>query len=204
MFRNKIIKNCPADSYSMPSLEGLSSANKGKFRPPKANPVDIEREAFEKGFASGEKAGYEMGKQKAALLLDHLENLFQEMSTLKEKMLSELEPQMVVLAITMARKILREELSTHPEIIEKMVKEAINKISKTGPITIKVNRSLYDLLVEKKEEYQELFPDLIFELDPKGPNGGAVVHSLSEEVQTDLDFQLSNIIEELRNHSGNA
>ena len=204
MFKNKIIKNCPADSYSMPCLEGLSSAGKGKSGPPKKNHEDIEREAFEKGYASGEKAGYEMGKQKAALLLGQLENLFKEMTTLKEKMFSEFEPQMTMLAITMARKILREELSTHPEVIEKMIKEAITKISKTGPITIKANKSLYHLLVEKKEEYRELFPDLIFELDHHCPNGGAVIHSLSEEVQTDLDFQLSNIIEELRNRSGNA
>ncbi len=205
MYRNKILKNCPANSYSMPALEGLSSPYRGKAGAlPKKDPVDVEREAYEKGYASGEKAGYEMGKQKAALLFNHLENLFQEVSTLKEKMLTELEPQMVLLAVTIARKILKEESATHPEIATKMIKEAINKISKTGTITIKLNRPLYDLLIEKKEELQEIFPDLLFDLDPNCPEGGAVVRSLSEEVQTDLDFQLSNIIEDLRFKSRDA
>jgi flagellar assembly protein FliH len=205
LYRNKILKNYSADSYSMPSLERLPSPCKGKAgSPAKKDPVDIEREAYEKGYASGEKAGYEMGRQKAALLFNHLENLFQEVSTLKEKMLSELEPQMVLLAVTIARKILKEESATHPEIAAKMIKEAITKISKTGTITIKLNRPLYDLLIEKKEEFQKIFPDLLFELDSDCPTGGAVVRSLSEEVQTDFDFQLSNIIEDLRFRSRDA
>lgn len=188
----------------MPYLEGLSQGKAGKAHPEKINPEEIERQAFEKGYASGEKAGFEMGKQKAGLLITDLENLFKKINMLKEKRLSELEPQVVLLAVAMARKILKEELSLHPEIIEKMVKEAINKISRTDPITIKLNRSLYDLFMEKKTEFLELSSDLIFKLDDNVPEGGSIVCSSSEEIQTDLDFQLSNIIDELRNHLGNA
>lgn len=204
MFRTKVIKECSADSYPMPYLEGLSQGKAGKAHPVKINPEEIERQAFEKGYASGEKAGYEMGKQKAGLLITDLENLFKKINSLKEKQLSELEPQVVLLAVAMARKILKEELSLHPEIIEKMVKEAINKISRTDPITIKLNRSLYELFMEKKSEFLELSSDLNFKLDNNVPEGGAIVCSPSEEIQTDLEFQLSNIIDELRNHLGNA
>ena len=204
MFRKRIIKNCRVNSYLMPSLDDLPLFEKEEYQPSKADPEAIERDAFEKGFASGEKAGYEMGEQKSTVLLDHLENLFKEIYSLKEKVLSEIEPQMVLLSIAMARKILKEELKSSPEFVEKMVREALIKISKIGPIAIKLNQPLYDRLVKKKKEFQEIFPDLIFELDTKAPEGGAVVRNMAEEIQTDLDFQLSNMIEDLRTHLENA
>ena len=204
MFKNKVIKDCQADSYSMPYLDGLPMAGKGISRHSKYNPEAIERDAFEKGYASGEKAGLEMGEQKAAVLLDRLEKILREMKTIKENILSEIEPQVILLSVAMAQKILKEEISVRPEIVEKMVKEAINKISKVSRITIRVNRPLYDLLVKKKEEFREIYPELIFELDPEVPEGGAVVRNHSQEIHTNLDFQLSNIIEDLRAYLGNA
>jgi flagellar assembly protein FliH len=204
LLSRKIIKDCPTNAYAMPCLGSRFKTDQGESRPSKKTPEAIEREAYEKGYDSGEKAGYEMGKQKADLLVKRLENISKGFEALQGEKLSQLEPQVVILAIAMARKILKEELSLHPEIIGKMVKEALNKICKTGPVTIKLNRSVYDLLEEKKEEFQMTCPDLIFELDDQVSDGGAVVHCISEEVQTDLDFQLSNIVEELRNKLKNA
>ncbi len=204
MFKNKLLKNCSVVSYSMPTLEGFPLLGGEDPLTDRINPEAIEREAFEKGFASGEKAGYEMGEQKAAVFLDQLEKLFKEIYALKEKMVSELESQMVLLSIAMAQRILKKELKITPEIVELMVKEAVKQINPIGPITIKLNPSLYDRLDKKKMEFQEIFPDLIFELDHKAPEGGAVVCSLSQEIQTDLDFQLSNVVEDLRAHLENV
>ncbi|MBI4764738.1 MAG: hypothetical protein HY787_09055 [Deltaproteobacteria bacterium] len=200
---NKIIKSCPAVGYSMPTLEGYPRSGTKRALNKVSDPGAIEREAFEKGFASGEKAGYEAGEQKAAVFLDRLEKLFQEIFSLKEKIMSELEPQLVLLSIGLARRILKKELKAGPEIIEQMVKEAIKEISSTGPITIKLNPLLYDRLNKKKMEFQEVFPDLIFERDVKAPDDGAVVSNPFQEIQTDLDFQLSNLIEELRSRLEN-
>jgi flagellar assembly protein FliH len=200
----KIIKGCPANLYSMPHLDGLLVAGKMLSQPSKKSPEAIEREAYERGYASGEKAGYEMGKQKADLIANRLEKLLKEFKILIEKKLADLEPQVVLLSIAMARKILKEELSLHPELIEKMIKEALNKICKTGPVTIKLNHSLFDFLGNKKKDFQEICPDLIFELDNQVTPGGAIIHCHSEELQTDLDFQLSNLIEEFRTHLRNV
>jgi flagellar assembly protein FliH len=202
--KNRIIKNTPVVSYSMPTLECFLLSGEESSLQDKIDPELIEREAFEKGFASGEKAGYEIGEQKAAIFLVQLEKLFKEIYSLKEKMLSELEPQIVLLSIAMARRILKEELKATPEIVEIMVKEAVRQISPIGPITIKLNPSLFDRLNKHKKEFQEIFPDLIFVLDHKAPEGGAVVRNSFQEIQTDLDFQLSNIIEDLRGHLENV
>lgn len=200
----KLVKDFQANPYAMPDLKDLSSSGQAKSRASKASPETIEREAFEKGFASGEKAGLEMGKQKAELIIDRLKNVLRDCNTLKEKMLSEFEPQVILLAIAMARKILKEQISDRPEIHREMIEAAIQKISKNSSISIRLNRPLYELLINEKEKLQTIFPDILFELDNQIPEGGAIVRSQSEEVQTDLDYQLSIIIEELRNQLGHG
>ena len=188
----------------MPTLESCSIPGSGGLPPGRRrDPELIEREAFEKGFAAGEKAGYEAGEQRAAVFLEGFEKLFQEISSLKEKIILETEPQLVLLSIGLARRILKEELQIHPEIIEHMVKEAIKELSQIGPVTIKLNPVLYDRFYKKKKEFQEIFPDLLFERDVNAPAKGAVVCNPFQETQTDLDFQLSNLIEELRSRLEN-
>ena len=204
LFRNKIIKNSPVISYAMPTLDCYPLSGGEGALAQKKDPETIEREAYEKGFASGEKAGFEVGEQKAAVFLDRLEKLFGEFFSLKEKLSSELESQLVLLSIGLARRVLKEELKSSPEIIEQMVKEAVKEISPIGPITIKLNPFLYERLNKKKKEFQEIFPDLIFEMDRKAPDEGAMVSNPFQEIQTDLDFQLSNIVEELRSQLENA
>jgi flagellar assembly protein FliH len=204
LFKNKIMKNFQAVSYAMPTLDCYPLSGSKRALTERIDPEVIEREAFEKGFASGEKAGFEAGEQKATIFLDQLETLFREIYSLKEKLTAELESQLVLLAFGIARRILKKELKSTPEIIEEMVKEAVKEIGPIGPITVKLNSSLYDQLNKKKKEFQEIFPDLLFEKDNKAPESGAVVSNPFQEIQTDLDFQLSNVIEELRTRLENV
>jgi flagellar assembly protein FliH len=198
LFNSTVIKTGRVADYDMPRLEDYPGPDGLGKRAPQIDPEAIERQAFETGYAAGEKAGLEMGRKKAAVLYGQLKKVCDELTSLKEKTLSALEPQILLLTITMARKILKEELSLRPEVIHTLIKEAIHKIAKPASITIKLSRPLYDLLLENKEEFEALHSGLLFELDPSLSGGGAVVHSSAEEIVTDLDFQLANMVEELR------
>jgi flagellar assembly protein FliH len=198
LFNRKIIKGRLAVNYDMPSLEDFSSRERAEEQAVKVDPEAIEREAYQTGYDAGEKAGLEMGKKKAAVLTGQLEKLCEEVTAVKEKVLSTLEPQVLLLAVTMARRILQEELSLRPEVIQNLIKEGLNRISKTDPITIKLSRTLYDLVLGEKEAFTATHRDLFFELDSSLSGGGAVICSSVEEVPIDLDFQLATLVEELR------
>jgi len=198
------MKNCPAVSYSMPTLDGFPFSETDKVLTERSDPEEIERQAFEKGFAEGEKTGIESGEKKAAVFLRQLETLCSEIHSLKERLMSEFESQIVLLASEMAKRIIKKELMSSSEIIETLVQEALKKLDPIGPITIKLNPFLFERLNQKKKEFQEVFPDLLFEKDNKAPENGVVVSSPFQEIDTDLDFQLSNIIEELRSRIKNA
>jgi len=157
----------------------------------------IEREAYEKGFATGERAGFEMGEQKAKVLIEKVEALINELVSLKQQIAKEVEPQCVELAVGIARKIVIKEMTTKPEEIVRMVKEALLKLERTGQITIKVNPALYDFFTRHKPDIVKIHPDIVFDADPSVSRYGTVVMGPVEDVVTDVDEQLKNLIKDI-------
>lgn len=166
------------------------------------NIENIEREAYEKGFEAGEKAGFAMGEQKAMVLVEKLEAIIKELTTLRETLIKELEPQLIELAVSIARKIILKELTMNPDEIVEITKEAITRLERTGQITIKINPSLYDLFMKHKPEILNLHPDTVFDVDPGASLYGSVVKGPVEDVVTDVDEQLKNLIKEMGDRLG--
>lgn len=157
----------------------------------------IEREAYEQGFASGEKAGCEMGERQTAVLLERLGQLCAEIETARKAALDEIEAMVPGLAREIARKIILTELKVRPDIIGAIVKEAMRRIERTGKITVKINPALQELFMKLKPSLLETHPNIVFDLDPSVTATGSVVIGAYEEVVTDIDEQLKNVIEDM-------
>lgn len=203
--RARVIKEGDSALFKMPFFDehpayGKREKDRSGFSEQRI--TEIEREAYESGFMAGERAGMEMGEQKAAILLDGLETIISGMKSLKEQFIGDLEPQLADLAIAIARKIVMEELSVRPELIAGIVKEAMKKIDRTGKVTIRINPGLHGLFLKLKPELTELHPDIVFEVDPSVAVTGPLVIGEKEEVVTDIDVQLSNIRENLEAGGG--
>lgn len=142
---------------------------------PVQNPEKIEKEAFERGYEAGERAGFAMGEQKAIVLVDRLEGFLREISTFKKSLLSETEPQIIELAVGVARKIILKELTLNPEEIVRITREAMMRIERTGMITIKINPLLHDLFMKYRPDLLSVHHDILFDIDPSAPRYGSVV-----------------------------
>ncbi len=189
LLSRNIGENKSVSLYAMPALKNEFALGKS---------LDfIEREAYEKGYAAGEKAGFEMGMEKAKVFLDRIDNILNELTTLRESLVQEAEPQVVELAVSIAEKILRRELAMRPDSIVAMTKEALLRIERSGQITIKINPALYDLFMKMKPQLQNVHPDIVFDVDPSVPSHGTVVMGATEDVVTDLDEQLRNLIKDM-------
>ncbi|MBI4848052.1 MAG: hypothetical protein HY808_05665 [Nitrospirae bacterium] len=159
---------------------------------------EIQRQAYEDGFASGEKAGYAAGEQKALVLIEGLEKIINEITEVKDTLAEALQQQAVDLAVAIARKIIIEEISTKPEIIITMVKEALKKLQRTGAITIKINPALHELFIKNKQELIDIHQDIVLEVISSVPVTGPLVISKTEEVVTDIDSLLAKVVEEMK------
>lgn len=202
LFKGKIISKTEVSPFSMPELIE-KDIEAGPVKEIDHTIEEIEREAYERGFEAGEKAGLAMGEEKARVILERIENLLKDLMTLRQRILADLRGQIIELALSIARKIILQEIKTDPEIVVNMTKEAIMRIERTGPVTIKISPSLYNLFMRLKPDLQNLHDDLIIDVDPSISAYGSLVIGPQEEVSTDVDEQLRNIIKELGERIGN-
>jgi hypothetical protein len=196
LFNDKVLKDSEAELYSMPVLEEENSPRSKELILHRNE--DIQRQAYEEGFAMGEKAGFAEGEQKALMLVARLENTIKEFTDFKDHMVECLEPRVVNLATLISKKIIVEEIKTRPEIIVTMVKESLKRLQRFGTITIRINPALNDLFVKNKAELLEIHKDIVFDLNTGVSVTGPVVTSEIEEVVTDIDSLLNNIIDEMK------
>ncbi|MBF0343150.1 MAG: hypothetical protein HQL06_02870 [Nitrospirae bacterium] len=166
--------------------------------------VLIEKEAYQKGLQKGieegEKTGLKNAQDITTPMIEHLSRLIEDLKTFRTKSLEGLQPQVVELAVGIAKKIIGEELSVKPELIISIVKEALMRIDKAGHITIKVNPAVYDLIIKHKDNLLDVHSDVGFEVDTTVSQKGPVVASTTEEISTDIDELFYNAIEDMRDN----
>lgn len=194
LYRNGIADNKGITLFDMPALRAPLISQEVL---PETNTEENEREAYKKGFEEGEKAGFDLGEQKAAVLAGRIENILTEITDLRKKIIREIEPQCLELAVGIARKIVLRELTANPDDLVEMTKEAMKKLERNGQIVIKINSSLYNLFMKHREGILNIHPDIVFDVDPAAQPFGSVVMSPTEDVITDIDVQLKNLIQEM-------
>ncbi len=195
MSKGKVLRGEAVAEYGMPSLRLERKVPSGYD--PAESAEALEREAYEKGFQAGERAGYEVGEKKARMLLEGLEAIIAELTEVKKRVLSELEPRVFALSVGMAKRILREEIRQNREGIVNLIKAAMQKIERMDTIVIKVNPVLKELIERHRPELMSIHPEVKFDLDPSVPPSGPLVVSPEQEVITDPDLLMSNLLEDL-------
>jgi flagellar assembly protein FliH len=191
LFNKKVIKDSAAQIYTMPALEAE--------RIPYSQIIEEKQKlGYEEGFASGEKAGFAEGEQKAALIIDRLTEIINEITAFREGLVKEAEDQVVDLSIAIAMKIITEEVQTRPEILISIVNEALKKMQKRGTITIKINPALHELFKENHSSLLDIHEDIVFDVNENVPVTGPLVVSQTEEVVTDIHSMIANVVEEIK------
>jgi len=212
LYRGKVYKDANTRIYQLFSFGSMSPAKEiSKTEKVKDEPEqkidenalelkvkEIESKAYEKGFTSGEKAGFAKGEERLDVLLDGIESIIKEMEVIKKETIKKLEPQVLDLAIAIAKKIVIDELTIHPDVIIRTVKESLKKLNKTGTIKIKVNNSYYDLFIKKKPELLEMHSDVVFEVEPSFPLTKVLITGPLEEIVVDIEEMVKGIAEEIK------
>lgn len=208
MFKGKIIRDKKGERYDPPEFKDeeriQEEVEKQEEIDFEAEIAEVKKDAYEKGygegFASGESSGFQSGEEKAMPILEELEalvNQFKSYIELREQTLNELEPQVVEMAITMARKVIIEEPKINPEVIVTIVKEALSRLENKGPVKIKVNPAIYELIMKAKPELSEISSELIFDTDSDSSPNGPLLEGPTQAVITDMDQLINNVLEDI-------
>ncbi|MBI5894328.1 MAG: hypothetical protein HZB79_11935 [Deltaproteobacteria bacterium] len=153
--------------------------------------LQTEREAYQKGFEAGEKAGFEFGTQKAEVIVKRLSNILSELSTIKADTYKEMEQEIAKLALAIAKQIIHYEVGLNNEVVMHVTKAAIKAAHDGNDVmTIKVNPSDFEYMVKAKPEvlsHIDGVKNINIEEDETVSKGGCVLETLYDEVDARLE-----------------
>ncbi len=98
----------------------------------------LEREAFTKGYAQGERAGLEAGGKRAEAMLRRIGQTIEELSGLRQTLIHETEREMVQLALTLARRVVHREVTLDPELAAALAHVALERLGTNTPATVRL------------------------------------------------------------------
>ncbi len=152
----------------------------------------LERDAFAKGYAQGERAGVEAGGKRAEAMLRRVAQTIEQLSQLRRTIVRETERQMVQLAIDLARRIVHRELTLDPTLVAAMAHLALERLGESTPATIRLNPEDYAVVATQRGEQWEGSQVAIVP-DPGVARGGCVVESDFGTVDGRLDAQFDEV-----------
>lgn len=168
------------------------------MRSPEQARVDLEQEAYCRGFSDGEKSGFAQGEQAAAdaarsrlePLLESLRHLLTALEGLERRTCHDLEKELVHLALGVARKIVGREVQADAETVAGIVHDALSRVEHAERITIRMNPADMERLNELTPQFMESLPHAgraCFEADASISSGGCRVESDSGDIDARIE-----------------
>jgi len=156
----------------------------------------LEREAYEKGFAQGEKDGLDLGEKKALKVVENIENFFTEMSNLRKEILKQYERQILELIFSIAKKIIHHQIGSDEKAIEDTVLKAVHLAVEKSKIALRVNPEDFDYVERLRPEFFAKFKELksiVVTSDPSITRGGCFLETPYGDVDARIETELEMI-----------
>lgn len=167
---------------------------------------DLEQAAFCRGFSDGEKKGYAQGEhdgREAAMkqispVLQSLQQMLSELESLRRRESRNLESELVELALAVARKVVGREVTTHPDSVAQLLRDAVGRLEHAGTLTIRMNPGDLDRMSDASSQLLNGLVDpgrIRFEADASISVGGCFIESEAGAVDARIEQRL-RIVEE--------
>lgn len=156
----------------------------------------LERAAYENGFKAGEKAGFELGRQKADVLFSGLGGIIDELESFKRRIYGPCMDEMKELVLAIARKVIHRELELKDDTVLSCVETALQSVVAGGEITIRVNPRDLELMRRHRPELIRSgagIKSVAIEGDEGVTKGGCAIETRHGEI----DATIESVIEEI-------
>jgi flagellar assembly protein FliH len=168
--------------------------------PPPPDFAELERDAFAKGFAQGERSGQEAANQRGEAMLRRLTQTLQELTDLRSQMIRQTERQMVELALAVARRIVHREVSIDPDLLLAMARVALDRLGDAAQITVRLNPDDYRSVGGSRIS-QLTASNVTVVADGRIPRGGCQIDSDMGTLEAGIDAQIHEIAQALLGRS---
>ena len=190
----------PLDDLVPPTSPYLEDVNRQAAAPPPPDvPVEeprpsfaeLEREAFTKGYAQGERAGAEASARRGEAALRRLAQTIDELANLRSELLQKTERQVVELSLAIAARVLRREVSVDRELLIAMARVALERLGENTSATIRLNPEDYAIIGAQAHLGEHDVVRVV--ADPLVSSGGCLVQSDFGLIDAGIDAQLGEV-----------
>jgi len=160
------------------------------------NISSIEQEAYEKSFAQGEKDGFEFGEKKAIKVAENIENLFNEMVSLKHDISKQYEREIIDLIFAVAEKIVHHEVRSKESVIKNAIFEALELAIEKSKVVFNVNPDDYDYVEKLRPELfnqNKGLKSIVVTSDPGVSRGGCYLETPYGNIDATIESKLEKI-----------
>jgi flagellar assembly protein FliH len=174
-----------------PAAVGAGASDDGITAEHQARLAALEREAFTKGYAQGERAGLEAGGKRAEAMLRRVAQTLEELGGLRQTLIHETEREMVQLALTLARRVVHREVTLDPELAAALAHVALERLGTTTPATIRLNPEDYTIVAQDGARWGGASVTVV--PDPSISRGGCLVESEFGSVDATIERQFDEL-----------
>jgi flagellar biosynthesis/type III secretory pathway protein FliH len=158
----------------------------------------IEKEAYEKGFAEGRKAGSEVGEKMGEALLNQYSAGLDALNKVRKELFAAAEREVIRLSLEIARKIIKREVAIDDELILTLVKVALARVADHAVITVRVNPKDYHSIERHRAaggngSDAALSESVKLVEDPLIARGGCIIETESGTIDARVEEQLREI-----------
>ncbi len=176
-------------------LYGAVEAGPSMTSAPAVDLAALERDAFTKGYAQGERAGAEAGAARAEAMLRRLAQTLEDLQGLRKDLVRRTERDVVELAIAISRRVLHRELALDHDLLLALARVALDRLGDVATASIRLHPD--DFAIAMTGSLSAHAHGVQIVADPAVHRGGCVVQSEFGSVDVGVAAQIDELSQAL-------
>jgi flagellar assembly protein FliH len=185
-----------AKKYSPQFEQHLKEMESKVLQQAKERILLLEKEAYEKGFAQGEKNGSELGQKKIETIVHQLNNLLTEIERRRIDLYKNYEKEMVQLVLSIAKRVLHREVDIHEDVVLFTLQEAFKYVVDKREVVVHLNPVDYQYLLSHRDRLslavEEMRGIKMIE-DPAITRGSSLLETSFGDIDATFESQFEQI-----------
>jgi flagellar assembly protein FliH len=180
-------KPIAAEVHAAPSLEEQTALT--------------EKQAYDQGFAQGEKDGYELGETRARKIIEKIESLYDEMTRLKSGLVRAYEKDLLTTIFAIAEKVVHTHLALDETAVKDNILAALDLVAEKRDVTVKINPEDFEYVEKLRPELfskNKHIKSIMITSDPAVTRGGCRMETSNGDVDATIESQLKIIQQSLK------
>jgi flagellar assembly protein FliH len=162
--------------------------------------AQLEKEAYEKGYAEGREKGYASGQDEIDRLIRRLHVIIDKAIEKRNEIIDDSENQLIDMVLLIARKVIKVISENQRNVVINNVIQSLRKLKSRGDVVVRVNLEDLQLATEHAREFVEKIENVktvtVME-DSTVDRGGCVIETDFGQIDARISSQLHEIEEKI-------